>query len=932
MTAMTENWNSSYLYGTNADFIEELYERYLADPLNLEPRWKNYFDSLQDGGKKDVAQGDLKEKFAIITQQPNFSLESGEVNHSQAQVWRLIEAYRILGVTYADLDPLERKARIRPKELDLATYGLTNELNNEFYADLDFASAPKLALKDIVAKYDAIYSSKVGFEFAHIGDLAEQEWLKNYVETKYLNYTLANDEKLQLLQKLTEAEGLERYLHVKYVGQKRFSLEGGDSFIPALDRVINQASKHGVKEIYIGMAHRGRLNTLVNIVGKLPKKLFDEFEGNYPTVDFMLSGDVKYHKGGKCNYITKHGMVKTTLAFNPSHLEVVNPVVNGIVRARQDKIASPDSVMGILVHGDSALIGLGTNQGVFNMSQTRAYGVDGMLHIVINNQLGFTNSDIRDNRSSRYCTDIAKMAEAPVIHVNADDMESIAFVMDLAVDYRSKFKKDIMLDLVGFRRHGHNESDDPTLTQPLMYRQVKAHPGARKLYADKLVANGTLTEDDVLKMAEDYRLGLNQGVHIKADTMQVLSWYDEFDIKPVLKAKSLDKISTVVENKQILAITNAVTILPTPEFKLHPTLARLLEVRKAMGQGEQPIDFGMAETLAYGSLLQQGISVRISGEDTARGTFSHRQAVWHDVNRDDLSDSGYLPLTRLENNSKFHIYDSVLNEECVLGFEYGYSTTNLRDFVMWEAQYGDFANGAQVIIDQYIASGEVKWGQLSNVALMLPHGLDGSGPEHSSARLERFLQLCAESNIQVVVPTTAAQMFHLIRHKALTNWIKPLVIIMSKRLLRFKGAMSYVSEFTGGGFKTVITDVTVRTTTVKKVIICSGQVYYDLLEARSEHTLDNEVAIIRLEQLYPFPLELLKNELSQFVNAKNFVWVQEEPHNQGAWLQIRDGLNAILGDKGQFTEVSRPASAAPACGMSKMHTEQLQQLLVAAFA
>lgn len=924
---MRENWSNSYLFGANADFIEELYEKYLDNPDSLAPKWKKYFDSLQDGGKKDIPQGIVKEKFSLITQKPTFASSSGEINHSQANVWQLIEAYRVMGMDFTALDPLERAVKTRPALLDLAHYGLHNELDNEFYPDIEIENSKKMKLKDIVAKFDAVYCGKVSFEFKHISDLPEQEWLTSYVENKYLNYKLSNEERVQLLQKLTEAEGLERYLHTKYVGQKRFSIEGGESLIAALDRIINMGAKAGVNEVHIGMAHRGRLNGLVNIAGKAPKKIFDEFDGNYPKYNFVTSGDVKYHKGYKCNYITPNGKVKTSIIYNPSHLEVVNAVLNGVVRAKQDKLEdNKSSILGILVHGDSALIGLGTNQGVLNMSQTRAYGVQGMIHIVVNNQVGFTTSDVRDNRSSRYCTDIAKMIESPIIHVNADDLDSVAFVMDLAVEYRSKFKRDIMLDLVCFRRHGHNEADDPTLTQPLMYRKVKVHPGTRKLYADRLISDGVLEQAQVDGMLEEYRLGLNNGEHVKANLMEALPWYDTFDITPVLNAKPNDKVKTSIDKNQIDLITNVVTTLPNEKFKPHPTLAKLLDTRKAMGGGTQLIDYGMAETLAYGSLLQDGISIRISGEDSARGTFSHRQAVWHDFSRENLSDTGYIPLLKLQKDSRFYLYDSVLNEECVLGFEYGYGITNLRDLVIWEAQFGDFANSAQVMIDQFIASGEAKWGQLTNVVLMLPHGYDGQGPEHSSARLERFLQLCAENNMQVVIPSTAGQMFHLLRHKALTNWIKPLVIIMSKRLLRLKDAASNIEDLTNGIFKTVIGDEK-TSVNVDKVVVCSGQIYYDLVAERAKRKLENNVAILRIEQLYPFPLDILKTELAKYTRANKFIWAQEEPHNQGAWMQIRDCLDMALGDKARFIEVSRPSAAATACGTMSMHAEQLKQIL-----
>ena len=931
MKNMNEQWKSSYLFGSNADFVEELYAQYLDDANSVAPKWQKYFDSIQDTGKKDIDSALLKEKFSIITSRPNYAGSGGELNDAQAGVWGLIYAYRFWGVNYADLDPLTRRDKSHRPELELSNFGLENQLENEFYADYDIRTAPKMKLKDIIARFEALYCGTVGFEYEYISNCEEQEWVRLYIENNYLNYKLSNPEKKQLLQKLTEAEGLEKYLHINYVGQKRFSLEGAESLIPALDRIISRSAKVGVKEVIIGMAHRGRLSTAVNIAGEAPQELIDEFNGKYPHNDFATSGDVKYHKGFACDYITEDGIVRTTIAYNPSHLEVVNPVVNGIVRAKQDSIPDKMSVMGILIHGDSALIGLGTNQGVLNMSQTYAYGVDGMIHITVNNQVGFTTSDIRDNRSSRFCTDIAKMIEAPVLHVNADDVDNVAFVMDMAIAYRTKFAKDIMIDLVGFRRHGHNESDDPTMTQPFMYRKIKEHPGVRTLYANRLIAAGIITDTDAANLLEEYRVSFGKGEHPHKAKMMALPWYD-FDTAPILNAKWNDKVDTNISADLIKLISNETAILPSADFKLHPIVAKLFETRKSMASGTQGIDYGMAEILVYGSLLHEGTNVRFSGEDSGRGTFSHRHAIVHNFDRDNVDDKGYTPLSRLENNSKVSIYDSVLNEECVLGFEYGYSTAKLNDLVIWEAQYGDFANGGQVIIDQFITSGEVKWGTLNRLVMMLPHGYDGDGPEHTSARLERYLQLCAENNIQVAIPTTAAQLFHLLRRQIKRQYyIKPLVVLLSKRLLRHKDAISQISDFTNGGFKALITDSMADVNNVNQVIVCSGQVYYDAVKERADKSLEKQVAILRVEQLYPFPLDVLKQELSKYVNASKFVWLQEEPYNQGAWTQLRESLNHCLGMGKSFITVTRPASASPATGTKSASKDELVQLMKDAF-
>lgn len=929
METMQGNWKSSYLFGGNADFVEELYDLYLDNPSNVDAKWKAYFDSLQDGKSKDISHDEVKQKFAIITSS-NIPAAQDVMNEAQTGVYGLISMYRTVGHKFAKLDPLNREEVVRPPELDYKSFGLASELENEFYDDYNLCKAKKLKLKDIIAKYEAIYCSKAAFEYSYVSDMEEQNWLENYIEGEYPKFNLSKEQKVQVLQKLTEAEGLEKYLHNKYVGQKRFSLEGGDSLLPAMDYLLDSAAKKGVDDVYLGMAHRGRLNSLVNITGKAPQKLFDEFDGNYPTYDFVTSGDVKYHKGHACEYQTLSGAkVKIAMAFNPSHLEVVNPVVQGVVRAKQDKLTdNKNSVMGVLIHGDSALIGLGTNQAVFNMSQTRAYGGLGLIHITVNNQVGFTTSRVDDNRSSRYSTDISKMVECPVIHVNADDLRSVIFAVELSVAYRQKFAKDIMIDLVCFRRHGHNEADDPTITQPFMYSKVKAHPGTRKLYADELAASGVIEAEYAANIAEEYRLALGRGVHINQDKIVPLPRY-EYEISEYLKSKWDDSVHTAISKDNVTKISEQITKLPEGKFVVHPTIARLIQTRQAMANGEQPVDFGMAETLAYGSLLDEGVSVRITGEDAGRGTFSHRQAVWHDTSRDELNAGIYTPLRNMQNNSWFSVYDSILNEEGVLGFEYGYSLEALNNLVIWEAQFGDFANGAQVMIDQFIISAEAKWGSLSKLVMLLPHGYDGQGPEHSSARVERFLQLSAENNIQVVMPTTAAQMFHLLRRQAKSKYAKPLVIFMSKNKLRFKDAMSPLDEITNGVFNPVFDDV-VSKEKATRVILCSGQVYYDLVKARAEKGLVDSVAIIRVEQLYPFPTELVKAILSEYKNAVDFVWAQEEPYNQGAWLQIRDNLEECLPNV-KVKVSARPRAAAPACGTSTMHASQLSSLLNDAF-
>lgn len=928
MQNMQQQWSESYLFGANGEFVEELYELYLENKTNVDNAWQAYFDSLQEGSHKDVNHHLIKQKFVQLTRSSTAGEASAEVlNASQTKVYGLIASYRAWGHKFAKLDPLQRQELTRPSELDYHHYALDDELENEFYDDYDLRRAKLSKLKDIIMHYEAIYCTSSGFEFAHISNIQEQEWLTQYVESKYTNYTLSATEKKQILQKLTEADGLERFLNTRYVGQKRFSLEGGDSLIPLLDRLISKGAKQGINDISLGMAHRGRLNTLVNIVGKSPAKLFAEFDGNYPHYDFVTSGDVKYHKGYACEYVLDDKTkVKVSLAYNPSHLEVVNPVLQGMVRAKQDKLISDkESVLGVLIHGDSALIGLGTNQGIFNMSNTRAYGVLGMVHLVINNQVGFTTSRVNDNRSSRYCTDIAKMIEAPILHVNGDDIRALMFALDLAIDYRQLFKRDIILDLYCFRRHGHNEADDPTLTQPLMYAKIKQHIGIRALYAKQLIAEGIISAKDESDMVDAYRLGLTKGEHINQQYMLALPRYT-YTTSAILKATWDDKVNTKISQKKFTELAKKITALPTDaSFKLHPAIIKLNEARKNMAKAEQKLDFSMAETMAYAAILDAGISVRISGEDAMRGTFTHRQAAWHNMERKKLSEGIYFPLANVQNKSKFEIYDSVLNEECVLGFEYGYSLEAIQNLTIWEAQFGDFANGAQVIIDQFISSAEVKWGNLSRLALLLPHGYDGAGPEHSSARVERFLQLAAENNLLIAIPSSAAQFFHLLQKQVKFNYVKPLIVFVSKKLLRLKEAMSEISEITQGEYLALISDEVAKKTATK-IVICSGQIYYELLAARATRKLEAKVVLLRLEQLYPLPIAQIKHELAKYSKAQEFIWAQEEPYNQGAWLQIRENLDTCL-TRGRFSSATRARAAAPACGGTTMHNQQLADLI-----
>ncbi len=742
---------------------------------------------------------------------------------------------------------------------------------------------------------------------------------------------LTTEQQKHLLRKLTEAEHLERYLHTKYVGQKRFSLEGGESLIPSIDELIQRAGGNGVQEIVIGMAHRGRLNVLVNVLGKMPKDLFLEFEGK--GVQQLPSGDVKYHNGFSSDITTPGGPVHLSLAFNPSHLEIVNPVVEGSVRARQrrrdDKTG--DQVLPILVHGDAAFAGQGVVMETLNLSGTRGYGTGGTVHLIVNNQIGFTTSDPRDARSTLYCTDIAKMVEAPIFHVNGDDPEAVLFVTQLALDFRNKFHKDVVIDIVCFRKLGHNEQDEPSVTQPLMYKKITQHPGTRKLYADKLVTQNVIAAEEPEAMIKQYRDTLDAGQQTVSPMLSNFKSKFAVDWAPFLGAKWTDAADTHVPLAELQRLAEPLTTVPEG-FKVHPTVGRVIEARKQMAAGKQPVDWGMAETLAYASLLSNGYDVRLSGQDMGRGTFAHRHAVLHDQDRERWDQGSYIPLQHIgKDQGDFVVIDSVLSEEAVLGFEYGFSTAEPNALVVWEAQFGDFANGAQVVMDQFISSGETKWGRVCGLTQLLPHGYEGQGPEHSSARLERYLQLCAEHNMQVCVPSNAAQIFHLLRRQMLRPFRKPLIVMTPKSLLRKKEAASAIEDLANGTFQTVIPDTTsVDEKGVKRIVACCGKVYYDLLAKKNEAKRD-DVALIRVEQLYPFPHKQFEAEMKRYPNAHEVVWCQEEPQNQGAWYQTAHYFRENMRGDQTLYYAGRPASASPAGGYMARHNERQKTLVEQAF-
>lgn len=856
-----ENMTSpgTLLSGDNATWLEEYYQTWLRTPEKLPEDWRRFFLSPEltvqsVSGDNNVSGATLKKQAAVI---------------------QLINAWRTQGHLRAKLDPLGLNPPADVPSLQPGFWGLSEEdLLQEFSVTFG-AHTTQMPLKQLLNLLEQAWAGSQAYELAHLENREEINWLLSRIESS--NAPQADVQTcIARFEKLMAAETLERYLHTRYVGQKRFSLEGGESAIPALDTLTKRLRAQGVEEMVIGMAHRGRLNVLVNLLNKDPAQLFAEFEGKQ-TIG-SGSGDVKYHMGYSSNLETPAGSLHVALAYNPSHLEIVNPVVLGQVRARQERRGEDGQakVVGVLIHGDSALGGLGVNQTTFNLSQTQGYGTGGTLHLVINNQIGFTTSRLQDMRSSRYCTDIAKMVAAPIIHVNGDDVDAVCQVMELACEWRDTFRRDIIIDICCFRKHGHNESDEPRLTQPQMYQAVDVHPGTLARYGESLARRGLLTQAQQDEMTARYR-----------DWLDSCQKREPQPLKPAIHSFSANwygltnphwsaPVSTALPRQKLVAYGEIISTLP-PDVVAHPTIKRQLALRQDMAAGTQPVDWGMAEMLAYASLVDAGVGVRLSGEDSGRGTFSHRHAVVHHQ----TEARRYLPLQHIRaGQASFDVYDSVLNEEALLAFEYGYSTSAPQQLVIWEAQFGDFANGAQVAIDQFISSGETKWDRYSGLTILLPHGYDGQGPEHSSARPERWLQLCAENNMQVVMPSESAQMFHLLRGQALRPMRKPLVIMMSKRLLRFKGAMSQLSEFTDGAYKPVITDPQLhQPQKVKRVILCSGQVYYDVLEARKQRECEDEVAIVRLEQLYPFPVAELNDVLASWPNCCEWIWLQEEPEN-----------------------------------------------------
>ena len=871
----------------------------------------NQSSSHQNVIERFISYGE--NNFESSVQQPSTS-----DNQQKLGVLRLIYAYRFSGHLRAKIDPLSRPRHHGTPPFNIVDFGLDDSDLDKSFDFGSYQGSNCTTLRQLIDSLEETYCSSLGVEYMHIPNIEERRWIQSRIEARSSEPEYSDHYKKWLLQRLTTAEVFEKFLHNKYVGQKRFSLEGSDSLIPLLNVLIEHSGKYSMKRVCLGMAHRGRLNVLINIMGKRAEHLFQEFAGELD-LSANQTGDVKYHQGFSSDIGTANEKVHLALMFNPSHLELVNPVIEGYARYHQEIIGENggDVVLPVLIHGDAAFSGQGIVMETLNMSQSRGYSTKGTVHIIINNQIGFTTSKQHDARSTDYCTDVVKMVNAPVFHVNAEDLEMVSFVTQLALDYRMRYKKDVVIDLICYRRHGHNEADEPAVTQPLMYETIRNMPTTRVNYAQKLMAKGIITQKEVDEMVSEYRQRLKDGERVAYNIVPPMQkrqwkviWEEYFD------AKWTAPYSSKIPRKKIKELNNALQALPKG-FELHSRVKKVMQERQKMAEGKINADWGFAETLAYASLAAEGTSIRLSGQDCGRGTFFHRHAVLHNQ----LHIEDYIPLQHLNaKQGKVQVIDSILSEEAVLGFEYGYATANPEALVIWEAQFGDFVNGAQAIIDQFIASAETKWGRLSNLVMLLPHGLEGQGPEHSSGRLERFLQLCAGHNMQVCVPTTASQIFHLLRRQILRKFRTPLIIMSPKSLLRNPLAASPLHKFVNEKFRNVYEEQydNIEPNNVKRIVLCSGKIFYELLTRRQDDQLNN-IAILRLEQLYPFPEEELLQELRKFPNANEIVWCQEEPINQGAWYPSRHNFMNCLGEGQTLNIVSRKLYAAPAEGSLRLH-------------
>jgi len=929
---MQDQWDTSMLGGANSVWLESQYEQYLRDPNSVDEAWRDYFASLPlvADNAREVAHSEVREQFRQLAKNPvaasRISAPStGDADLKQIHVSQLINAYRVRGHQLAKTDPLGVDTGTVVRELRLHENGLSDADLDTVFPTPTLEGIDRAPLRDIISHLEKCYCSSIGYEFMYIDNTSQKDWLQQRIETVASAPTLNADTKAWILQRVTAAESMERHLGSRYVGQKRFSLEGGESLILIMSELVKRAGAVGVKDMVIGMAHRGRLNVLVNILGKNPADLFQEFEGKHD--ESLSSGDVKYHQGFSSDISTPHGHMHLSMAFNPSHLEIVSPVVEGSVRSRQDRYGdkSGDKVIPIAIHGDAAFAGQGVVMETFNMADSRGFSTKGTVHIIVNNQIGFTTSNVSDARSTVYATDVAKMINAPIFHVNGDDPEAVYFVTQLALDFRMAFNKDVVIDMVCYRRHGHNETDEPSVTQPIMYQSIKALPTTRTLYADKLAAEGILEREQSDAMVDGYRKSLDDGVNVAPDILEGLSEAPELQVdwSQVTATDWRVPYEGKVPLETLQGLATKLGTLPDG-LALHSRVKKIVEDRRKMTAGALPLDWGYAETLAYASLLNDGYSVRLSGQDCGRGTFAHRHSVLH--NQAKLE--AYVPLRELTDKANFLVIDSVLSEEAVLGFEYGYATADPNTLVIWEAQFGDFANGAQVLIDQFISSGETKWGRLCGLTLLLPHGYEGQGPEHSSARLERFLQLCAEDNMQVLVPSTPAQAYHMLRRQMVRPLRRPLIVMSPKSLLRHKLAVSTLEDLAEGTFLPVLPEIDdIDPKGVDRLVFCSGKVYYDLLEERRKNEMTN-VAIVRLEQVYPFPYDEMHEAVQQYPNATSIVWCQEEPRNQGSWRSNRHRIERVMPESVKRLEFAgRSPSASPATGYMRQHLIEQKRLV-----
>ncbi len=927
----------SYLYSGNAAFVEDLYEMYLQNPESISEEWCNYFSELQKHGednRKDTPHTPIRDSFYQATRNKrgstSVSVDTSLDHKKQVSVLQLINAHRFRGHQQANLDPLHQYERPPIPDLDPAYHNLTeDDMDLSFNTGSLFAPT-ETSLREIIDIIQTTYCRNIGAEYMHINETEQKRWIQQRLEEQRSSPNFDNSKKKRILNRIIAANSLEEYLHTKYVGQKRFSLGGGESLIPLLDELIQSSSEMPIGEVVIGMAHRGRLNVLVNIIGKMPNELFDEFEGkalNNLDIDESQSGDVKYHLGYSSDIQTEGGAVHLTLAFNPSHLEIIGPVVEGSVRGRQDRRSDKErvQVLPILIHGDAAFSGQGVVMETFQLSQTHGYTTGGTVHVILNNQIGFTTSDPLDSRSTLYCTDVAKLVQAPIFHVNADDPEAVVYITKLALDYRMEFKKDVVIDMVCYRKHGHSEADEPAATQPVMYKKIRNHPGTRKLYLDKLLNEKVVTSTEASEMTEKYIESLDSNQSAAGPKATNVNMAHLINFTPFIDTPWRVQANTCINKETIARLSQAITTMPE-HYSLHPTVSRIIENRKRMGSGDLPMDWGFAETMAYASLVDSNFPVRLSGQDSGRGTFFHRHAVIH--NQDD--GDTYLPLQNIKSDqANFIVINSILSEEAVLAFEYGYSSSEPNALVIWEAQFGDFANGAQVVFDQFISSCETKWGRYCGLTVFLPHGYDGQGPEHSSARLERFLQLCARENMQVCFPSIPAQMFHMLRRQVLRPYRKPLIVMSPKSLIRHKLSVSPIEEMIEGSFMLVIDEIdNINKSDVTRLLICTGKVYFALLEARRENQISN-IAIARIEQLFPFPTDEVKAMIDSYPNLKEVLWVQEEPKNQGSWyfMQSRGTMIGCLSDQHTFGYAGRFYFASPATGSMKLHLAQQKQLV-----